>query len=160
MFDIKQPDKPLFHDELYSGHGVVWDSKRERLWALGYEELRSYRLKDWDTPAPKLERTATFKLPTTGGHDLSPIPGSAGLVVTTSKHVFIFDRDRGTFSQHAALGNEPGVKCVSVHPETGRIAWVQGEDGEWWSPRIRFLEPNGEVRLEGERLYKVRWLVD
>jgi hypothetical protein len=160
IYDIRKPDQQLFHEELYSGHGVVWDSRRERLWALGFDELRAYHLEDWETNEPRLKLMATHKLPSPGGHDLSPLPSSTNLIVTASKNVFIFDRDTGSFTEHETLGNEVSVKCVSVHPKTGRTAWTQGEDGEWWSPHIRFLNPEGVLKLEGERLYKVRWLVD
>lgn len=160
IYDINKPDQQLFHDELYSGHGVVWDAERERLWALGFDELRAYRLEDWDTNEPRLKLMATHKLPSPGGHDLSPLPSSVNLIVTTRENVFLFDRDRGRFTKHEMLGQEPSVKCVSVHPETGQTAWVHGEEGEWWSPRIRFLSPQGVLKLEGERLYKVRWLLD
>lgn len=160
IYDIHKPDQPLFHEELYSGHGVVWDAQRERLWALGFEELRSYRLENWNSTNPKLKLEATHKLPTPGGHDLSPIPSSANLIVTSRENVFIFDRDTGNFTKHETLGSEVNVKCVSVHPETGQTAWVQGEGGEWWSQNIRFLNPKSVLKLEGERLYKVRWLLE
>ena len=43
VFDLAMPAKLIFTDSLYSAHGVVWNAKRERLYALGYDELREYR---------------------------------------------------------------------------------------------------------------------
>jgi hypothetical protein len=158
IFDVKRPNEELFHDELRSGHGVVWDAKRELLWALGYDELRAYRLRDWETASPKLEKAATYKLPDAGGHELSPAPDDDGLIVTTHEHVHVFDREKRVFSPYGPLQDHGHVKCVSVNPRTKRVAYVQAEGGEWWSPRVRFLEPAGELKLEGERIYKVRWV--
>ncbi len=40
LFDISKPDKLLYSDSLYSAHGLVWDSRRNSLYALGYDVLR------------------------------------------------------------------------------------------------------------------------
>ena len=50
IYDIDQPEKVMFRDSLYSGHGIVWNEKLQRLYALGYKELREYELVDWNTP--------------------------------------------------------------------------------------------------------------
>ena len=49
------------------------------------------------------------------------------------------------------------MKGVTIDPETMRLAWVAGENGKWWSSRVHFL-PRGKLVLDGERLYKARWL--
>lgn len=56
VFDRVPDAKPLFHDSLYSGHGVVWDDQRQLLYALGYAELRAYELVDWTTDQPALRQ--------------------------------------------------------------------------------------------------------
>ena len=35
VFDARTPERVLFSTELTSGHGVVWDEARQRLYALG-----------------------------------------------------------------------------------------------------------------------------
>jgi sugar lactone lactonase YvrE len=156
LYDLGSSGKAIFVDPLHSGHGVVWDPEQEILWALGGPELRSYRLRDWETDSPALERTGTFELPDPGGHDLRAIPGSKDLVVTANDGVHLFDRDAETFREHPALARAARVKSVDVHPASGRLAFVQAEEN-WWAYRIRLLEPEGEVHLPDERLYKVRW---
>ena len=153
LFDLAVSEKPLFTDELYSGHGVVWDAKRERLWALGERELRAYRLEE-----DRLIRESTHELPDRGGHDLRPVPGTNLLVVTTNESVHLFDREAKTFTPHPDLGSAAKVKSVDVHPRTGRIAYVQAEE-RFWARRIRFLDPGGELAQPATRLYKVRWNV-
>jgi hypothetical protein len=159
IFDLAQPDKELLAEELYSGHGVVWDSKRQLLWALGYEFLYEFRLLDWRTKDPKLERVAKHYLPDSGGHDLFPVPGSGDLVVTTNRRVFLFNRDSGRFRPHPEIGDYEGVKGVSLHPTTGRLVYVQAEGGEWWASNLHFLNPSSELSLPAERIYKARWIV-
>ncbi len=158
IYDLANPDKLLFKDELISGHGVHWDAKRRLLWALGFDGLRAYRLVDWDSKSPKLERAATYKLPTPGGHELSPTGRGDGLIVSSNTRVYVFDRKSRKFTPHPELGDVAKVKGVSVHRKTGRVAYVHGEGGHWSSPRVRFLNPKGQWRVEGARRYKARWV--
>lgn len=158
LFDAVGPAEPLWSDELPSAHGVVWDRARQRLWALGYAELRAYALRDWDGPRPRLERVATHPLPDGNGHDLSAWPGRPALVVTTENGVFVFDRDAGTFQPFPdqELARSAHVKGVSISPITGRIAFVRAET-RWWAENVRLLGPGAEIHRPGERLYKARW---
>ena len=157
LFDIAAPEKEIFSDPLVSAHGVVWDEKRRILWALGYDELRAYRLGGWETASPALERKGAFALPDTSGHDLSPIPGSPNLFVSTGEHCWYFDRDKGRFAPHDVLADARDVKSYSVNRWTGRIAYTQAEGTDWWTDRVHFLKPKGFLPLPGQRLYKVRW---
>ena len=157
LFDLARSDKPLWHDELYSGHGAVWDAKRQILWALGYDQLRAYHLADWDSDAPHLVRVATYRLPDNGGHDLQPVPGDDNLIVTTNSNVYLFDRDSLMFAPHPQLKDQARVKSVSIHPKTGQLAYTQAEGQNWWTEHIHFLNPSGTIHLSGERIYKVRW---
>jgi len=159
VFDLAKPAEQLTTQELYSGHGVIWDDQRGLLWALGFKDLNAYRLVDWATPNPKLELVEVSELPEPGGHDLYPWPGTSNLIVTTSTKVFLFERDRREFSFYPELKERARVKGVAVHPVTGRVAYVQADGENWWSTRINFLNPEGSVPLPGERIYKARWVV-
>ncbi|MBK9170285.1 MAG: hypothetical protein IPM24_22880 [Bryobacterales bacterium] len=158
VFDAAIPEKELFSTELYSGHGAVWDADRQVLWALGGRDLRSYALGAWITDAPVLELRARHELPDPGGHDLIAVPGSRHLAVTTLHSVWLFDRDSGQFTPHPDLRDRHHVKAVAVHPSTGRLAFIQADQPNWWSGRIEFLHPRQTLPLAGERLYKIRWL--
>jgi len=158
VFDAREPGREISSTELYSGHGVVWDAARARLWALGERELRAYRLENWETARPTLELDARYPLPDVGGHELGPVPGSAQLIVSTHAGVWRFDRDAHTFSPDPDLKDVADVKSASLHAATGRLAYTQAESPNWWTSRIRFRRPESILELEGERLYKVRWL--
>lgn len=188
LFDLRHAGgAPLSSTPLPSAHGVVWDEPRQRLWALGFDELRRYQLKksppaaapatavpgaaqqDAAQPAkdatategvPALELEATFKWSGKDGHDLQPVPGSDDLVLTDEAGVWLFDRKTESFRPHPVLGSRPEVKSVSIHPQTGRIAWTMASGGEWWTRDVQFLNPESKLTLPGEKLYKVRWLPD
>jgi hypothetical protein len=158
LFDVRSPERELFGTGLVSGHGVVWDARRERLWAIGLDVLRAYRLVEWDSETPALALDREFRLPDTGGHELQAVPGSPDLVLSTHASVWRFDRDRSTFRPDPDLAGLHDVKSVSVHPGSGRVAYTRADSPDWWTTRIGFRQPDGEVVRDGERLYKVRWV--
>ena len=159
VFDLNQPREPIYTTELQAAHGVVWDEKRQVLWALGYEELNGYRLVNWASAEPKLHTANSYPLPDPGGHDLQATPKFDILVLTTGSHVYVFDPERRAFFPHMTWGNKAGVKCVTIHPKTGLTALVQGSDRHWWSDTVQWLDFENALKLPGQRLYKARWSV-
>ncbi|MHC4397066.1 MAG: DUF6528 family protein [Planctomycetota bacterium] len=157
LYALDRPEKELFSDKLPSGHGVIWDDERDVLWALADENIQVYRLKNWESDRPALERIDTIKLPERGGHDLYPVPNSNKLFVTTTGHVWVFDRDRKSFQKHKVIGDDINVKSVCVNPVTGQLVYIRADEGHWWSETIRFLNPAGVRFVEGEHFYKARW---
>jgi hypothetical protein len=158
LFDIARPNKEIAHVELSWAHGVVWDQGRGVLWALGMRELKTYRLQDWDSSNPSLAEADSYPLPDNSGHDLSTVPGTQLLAMTTGRHVWYFDREKRTFLAHETLGEIPGVKCVHVNPATRQMLWTISEPPNWWTEQIRFGNPAKTVRLAGEKIYKARWI--
>ena len=159
LFDVSRPEKELFHTaEVSWAHGVVWDAQRRLLWALSNKVLDGYELTAWNTSAPSLTKTVSYELPDTSGHDLHAVAGTAMLSITTGRHCWLFDRDRRQILPHPELADRAGVKCITVHPVTGQMVWVQSEGGNWWTDKLRFLRGEGTVQLPGERMYKARWL--
>jgi len=159
LFDLARPDEALWHTPLVSAHGVVWDETRKALWALGLKELRRYRLKDWETKTPSLELVATWPLPDEDGHDLQPVPATNDLVVSTGRHVFLFDRESEKFRPHPELRDHGHVKSIALHPKAGQAAFTQASEEHWWMESVQTLPAKTAVPFPGERLYKVRWLV-
>ena len=150
--------KELASDALRSAHGVVWDDTRGVLWALGGDVLRAYSVSGTGG-STRLERTYELPLPSEGGHDLVPIPGSSQLFLSTVRRCFSFDRDRRLLSPHDLLGDRADIKSYNVHPRTGRVVYLQAESPNWWTEHLHFQRPDGTLRLPGERLYKARWVV-
>jgi hypothetical protein len=157
LFDVASSGRELWRGDLPSGHGVVWDAKRKVVWALADKEIRIYELADWGSSNPKLTRVDMILLPEAGGHDLYPVPGTAFLSVTTANRCWLFDRDARTIAPHPTLAEQPHIKSITQHPVTGQIAWTQAERPNWWTERIRFLNPDESCAVPGEQFYKVRW---
>lgn len=157
LFDLAT-GKELAADALAAAHGVVWDAKRELLWALGHDHLRAYRLTEKTGGTCDLKMEFQAKLPAASGHDLTPASTESQLFLSTANRCWHFDRDTRKFSEHNVLGKAAAVKSYSIHPPTGRIAYIQAEGDDWWAERIHFLNPDGVLHLPKERLYKARWL--
>jgi hypothetical protein len=149
--------KELASDELRSAHGAVWDDARSVLWALGGDVLRAYTVGPAGGPT-RLERTFEIALPSEGGHDLVAIPGSPRLFVSTVRRCFYFDRDRRELSPHDALADRRNIKSYNIHPQSGRVVYIQAEAPNWWAEHLHFQHPDGTLRLPGEHLYKARWI--
>jgi len=158
VFDLKRPNTIVAEESLHSGHGVVWDQRRQLLWALGYDELRAYSLRAWETSEPGLDLHQSHHLPTKGGHDLSLMPGGGELLLTTEAGVYTFDIEGRSFQPALGLADLEGVKSVTIHSESHRLAYTQAEGGNWWTTRVRFLNPEGTLLMPDEHLYKVRWV--
>lgn len=158
VYDLAKPEMPLFSTPLHGAHGVIWNAATGLLYALGLEELRTYRLIDWETAKPQLERVSAWEVPgNKGGHDLSRIPGSSDYIVTTNDAVFEFSPETGKFKPFLPLASLDHVKSVSLHPRTGQILYQRQEES-WWAFHIRFKAPETVIDIPDLRLYKVRWL--
>ena len=147
---IESADYPLT-----DAHGVVWDSKRQTLWALGGEELVGYSYtgpKESPTLAPIFRLPLSEKLQ--GGHDLYPMPGGDALFVTGNCGVGLFDPAQRTLAEVLDVEH---VKSISLDG-TGRLL-VQIPEEQWWSATLRYLDParSAAGTLPGARFYKARW---
>jgi hypothetical protein len=156
LFDVMKPEVLLASEELLGAHGAVLDEARGLVWALGTRELRSYELEPLTSTPPAFRLRRSFELPNEGGHDLRPIPDHPGLIVTTHQHVWLFDRDGQDFRLFPRIGDLDNVKSVDVDPAGGALAYVKAENS-WWAERVRFLDPERDLELPGQKVYKARW---
>ncbi|WP_299530196.1 DUF6528 family protein [Ulvibacterium sp.] len=154
IYDISRSGIPIFWDSLYSGHGLVWNPKRERLYALGYDEIRAYSLQDWTSDLPKLRMERCWKLPETGGHDLFA-PNWDQLLVSSSKKVWKFTISPGSFSPFDPIANEEKVKSVYYDDVTGELLYTKGEIN-WWTHRVYFKNPDKKIEVPDIKMYKAR----
>jgi len=143
--------KPAMKLPLKGAHGVVWDKTRKCLWALGTDSLLCLQQEKGNLVVLK-----THPLPERGGHDLS-WAGANQFFISVDENCFIFDCMNGKFEVFKKLAGQEKVKSIDKDSVTGRIVWHQGTKQTWWSHQIRFLDPDGEIELPEERIYKVRW---
>ena len=157
IYDVSNPDVVVWKDTLTSGHGVVWSEKYQRLFALGYNELRKYSLKDWDSESPSLVLEESVPLPGRGGHDLTPA-GEDALVMTNHEGTYIFDIQEKKFTPFAPLEGLGNVKSLNYDPVSGKIAYTVGETS-WWTNHVYLKSPDKVLSFDPKwRLYKVRVL--
>lgn len=153
--------KPLASLELLGAHGVLWDQQRQRIWALGDDELLLIEMQS-DGECLQLIVENRWNLPTHGGHDLMPGRDGKSLLVTTNTAVYRFDTRSSAFVPFEPLATAKKIKSIDEHPQSGRVVYHQADTTSevWWSDKIRFLDPDGVVLVANERLYKVRWDVE
>ena len=154
IYDIDTPEEVVFRDSLYSGHGVVWNGKRQRLYALGYKELREYELVDWNTDRPSLRQVKMWEIPMNSGHDLSPVDDNR-MLVSAHEGVMWFDIDKEEFSPFEPLCDVENVKSVNYDPETQKLVYTKAEIS-WWTHHIYQENPNKVVTMDSLKVYKVR----
>ena len=154
IYDIDTPEKMVFRDTLYSGHGVVWNEKRQRLYALGYKELKEYELVDWNTDQPSLRQVKMWEIPMESGHDLSPVDDNR-MLVSAHEGVMWFDIDKEEFSPFEPLCDVENVKSVNYDPETQRLIYTKAEIN-WWTHHIYQENPDKVIKMDSLKVYKVR----
>ena len=143
--------KPTAKIPLYGAHGVEWDEQRKVLWALGTGKLLKIQFGE---DGAKI--TEEFKLPTSGGHDLSWWQKDT-FAISVDDHCYLFDLKEEKFRPLASLADEKKVKSIDRLASSGKVVWHKGTETSWWSHAIRFL-PEGKTKvMEGEKIYKVRW---
>lgn len=158
LYDRRNSEHPLQTLPLPSGHGVVWDAERRRLFVLSRDLLQAFRMTGRGRAA-RLAKAARWTLPgRRDGHDLSPAPDDR-YYVTTDDGAWQFDPANGGF--RAFTPPNPVLRVKSVSAIGDRIAWVQAEES-WWASGFTVMSADGSERrrieLDGLHLYKVRWV--
>lgn len=154
IYDISQPEKLLYRDSLYSGHGAVWHAERESLYALGYDVLREYKLKDWNTDAPSLELVASSPIPVKSGHDLVKVD-EQHMLVSGHEGVMWFDVESKKFTPFEPLKDTHNVKSVNYNKKLNRLIYTKGEIS-WWTHNIYQKNPDKTITIDSMNIYKVR----
>lgn len=154
--DKQKPAAVKQRISLLGSHGVVWDGFRKSLWALGTEELLEIKYNGDPIDPAAWSVAARHRLPSEGGHDLSPAGDDTHLFVTTQTQVLRFNMNDTSFEVAEGFGDHLNVKSVDVHPVTKRVVFQQALPDEWWSNTISFADAPS-VTMDSERLYKIRW---
>ncbi|MFI5887903.1 DUF6528 family protein [Streptomyces sp. NPDC051554] len=143
-------------------HSVHWDPLTRRLWALGTRSLVALSVTG-PPDAPRLTVVQTVALPTSGGHDLSPVHASPGrLWVTTTSAVYQYSPAQNMFlpCPGQARISQPGVKSIGDDPAPGQIlttAPAPGNPCAWCTSTLTLFSPDATRTLVNSQLYKARW---
>lgn len=150
--------------KLGNAHNVVWDKKRECIYATatiqaGTTALFRFKYNNDNPASPKLtnqSRIYTFDKES-GGHDLFPVYGENDkLWMTAASAVYKFDVSTDTPTCEKAY-DIADIKSVCNSPE-GILMLKPTE--EWWAEGL--VNEKGEelFKMGGARIYKGRWMID
>jgi hypothetical protein len=154
LYDINQSDEILYADSMYSGHGVVWDAEKSSLFALGFDQLREYKLKNWESPEPQLIKVNEWEIPDESGHDLY-LTSERKLLLSTTNSVWEFDITTSQFAPFKPLEGMDHVKSVNYNAESGELVYTKGEIS-WWTHHIYFQNPADTLQVDDMKIYKIR----
>ena len=154
IYDIDTPEKVIWRDSLYSGHGVVWNNKRNSLYALGYDVLREYKLKDWESDTPSLEEINSWAIPVKSGHDLIAVDENR-MLISGHEGVYWFDTQSGEFTPFEPLKSTKNVKSVNYNPKNKRLIFTKAEKS-WWTHNVYQQSPDKVITIDDWRIYKAR----
>lgn len=152
VFDLAMPAKVVFTDSLYSAHGVVWNQKRKSLYALGYDELREYKL----LKKGRLSMVAKWKIPGLGGHELNAADAD-NLFVTEHHGSWLFSLTTHDFQKIERFPVAENIKSLGVD-RTGQYIFTIPEES-WWTYHVKFSNPARSLAFPGMKVYKARWVM-
>lgn len=151
LFDINYPGKLLSSDSLYSAHGLVWDEKRNSLFALGYNVLREYKIKD----NYLLEPVEEWEIPGRSGHDLQMAPDGNNLFITEHTGAWIFSIKDKKFNKIDNFPDAENIKSINQN-KFGQFVFTVPEES-WWTYHVSFYNPAASLAFPGIHVYKARW---
>lgn len=153
VFDLATPAKLMYTDSLYSAHGVVWNEKRKSLYALGYEELREYKL----LKNGHISQVATWKIPGIGGHELNARDAD-NLFVTEHHGAWIFNLTTQDFQKIEGFPDAENIKSLG-RDGSGQYIFTIPEES-WWTYHVKFSNPARSLAFPAMKVYKARWVME
>jgi hypothetical protein len=155
LFDVRDPaGKPFYTDSLYSAHGLVWNAKRKSLYALGYDELREYKLNGKQGLSLKTKWT----IPGISGHELRPTADADHLFVTEHEGAWVFSLDDHQFKKIPDFPDAENIKSLGQN-KAGQYLFTVPEQS-WWTFHVRTLNPERWFAFPGMKVYKARWFTE
>ena len=144
IFDLAKSNTVLFSAPLTSAHGVLWNEKHQRLYAIGGNYMYIYKLTDWETNSPKLtlENTISTYRIVNGTHDLTYVNDDTFLV--SGQYSAFYDIPKGAFTQLPRFMNSNALKSVNYNITTGECWYVDATNPEgeftWSSKTIHYTD--------------------
>jgi hypothetical protein len=150
LFDADRSESLLSEDSLYSAHGTVWHEQSQRLYTLGYDVLRTYRIS-----GDKLIREKEWKIPGEGGHDLTLAPDTKSLFLTEHHGAWRFELDSEQFVKIPGFPEGENIKSIG-EAASGQFIYTVPEES-WWTFHVNFHNPSHQVAFPNMKVYKARW---
>ena len=167
IFNADTPNKVIYETPLPYGHGVLWNEKYQKLFAVGNNTLNIYRLANWETDKPELvlEKSLNMYNKAWGLHDLSYV--NSEVILIAGKKAGMYDFTTDTFTPFARFDASTQLKAVNYNIATGESWYVDATEPEgdftWSSKTIHYTdnlqstEPDKmTIRNVPFNMYKVR----
>lgn len=144
VFDRSVSNKVVCSTPLTLAHGVVWNDKHQRLYAIGGNYMYIYKLGDWETTSPKLilEHTISTYRIVNGTHDLTYV--NEDTILVSGQYSALYDIVKGTFTQLPRFMNSTQLKSVNYNVTTGECWYVDATEPEgdftWSSKTIHYTD--------------------
>lgn len=152
LFDISKADsRPVFTDTLESAHGVVWDTKRNSLYTLGYNNTREYKMPNADNLSLKNQWT----IEGIDGHDLQMVPDGDALFLTEHNGAWQFNLTNYHFQKIPDFPDSPNIKSLGQDASLQYIYTIPEES--CWTYHIHFYNPSRNISFPSMHIYKARW---
>lgn len=137
-------------------HNVVWDRKRNVLWAAGENNLYEFQY-NFNCEQPALIPKDTFQLPGDEAHDLFPVYSQDSLFLTNPEAAYYIDMKTMNVSL-AKFKYLKNIKSVSAGP-AGWPTIIMIPKVSWWSDEVMDTQGNNIFEQQGMKIYKARWFV-
>ncbi len=163
LYSVSRSENLLASAELTSGHGVVWNRKRNLLYAAGAQAIKVFELQGLESGKPQLNLKKTIKTPTSALHDLMAIDDNRLSVAGVKAYIFNIDTE--VFEEMSLFSASTQVKSLNYNGETGELWYTDAtvpEGNETWSShKIRYStdkDASSETRVitVDFDMYKVR----
>ena len=163
LYDSARSEMSLASAGLYSGHGVVWDHKRNMLYAAGGDVVKIFKINGLGTAKPSFELVRSVKAPQGGIHDISRVDDNT--VAVAGCKAYLFNVDTEQFTEMPLFSGSTAIKSLNYNPESGE-AWytdatVPEGSADYTTHKIRYSSniassaPDRIINVDID-MYKVR----
>ncbi len=163
LYSVDKSETILASAELYSGHGVVWDYKRNVLYAAGGDVIKVFKINGLGTAKPSFELVKSIKAPQGGIHDINRVDDNT--ITVAGSRAYLFNVETEQFSEMSLFSGSTALKSLNYNAETGEVwytdATVPEGSESWSSHKIRYSRninasaPDRIINVDID-MYKVR----
>ena len=152
LFDIAVSNSTsLYTTPLDSAHGLVWDEKRNCLYALGYNVSQEYNM----TSSDALRLNRQWPIKGIDGHDLQMVPGGNALFVTEDTGAWKFNLTDYNFAKIEGFPDTNEIKSLG-QDATLQYIYTKPEES-YWTYHVQFFNPSRVIAFPDMHVYKARW---
>ena len=163
LYNSAKSEVSLANADLYSGHGVVWDYKRNVLYAAGGDVIKIFKINGLGTDKPSFELVKSIKAPQGGIHDINRVDDNT--ITVAGNKAYLFNVDTEQFTEMPLFSGSTALKSLNYNAETGEVWYTdatipEGEES-WSSHKIRYSaninasNPDRIINVDID-MYKVR----